>query len=225
MGYSEAYTSKEASMKQAVICFTRVPKPGITKTRLLPVLQPEQCAGLHWAFLRDLADVYRQLDAHLFIAYTPDPDWESLKSVFPDAGYLPQKGDDLGERMYRVLRKVLNLGYESVILTGADLPMMTAKHIDCGFAILEDHDIAIGPTSDGGYYLIGMKKPCRDVFRVEGYGRSNVFENTVMAAKDTGLSVGLALPCDDVDTPEDLKNLAKTINPESHTGKYLKEIL
>ena len=212
-------------MKRAVILFTRVPKPGVTKTRLLPVLSADQCAGLHWAFLRDLAAVYRQLDAHLFIAYTPDPDWESLKSVFPDAGYLPQKGDDLGERMYRVLRKVLNLGYESVVLTGADLPMMTATHLESGFATLEDHDIAIGPTSDGGYYLIGMKKPCRDVFRVEGYGRSNVFENTVMAAKDTGLSVGLALPCDDVDTPEDLKNLAETINPESHTGKYLKEIL
>ena len=212
-------------MKRAVILFTRVPKPGVTKTRLLPVLSADQCAGLHWAFLRDLAAVYRQLDAHLFIAYTPDPDWESLKSVFPHAGYIPQKGDDLGERMYRVLRKVLNLGYESVILTGADLPMMTAKHIDSGFAALEDHNIAIGPTSDGGYYLIGMKKPCREVFRVEGYGGSNVFENTVMAAKDTGLSVGLALACDDVDTPEDLENLAETVKPESHTGKYLKEIL
>ena len=212
-------------MKRAVICFTRVPRPGITKTRLLPVLTPDLCAGLHWAFLRDLADVYRQLDAHLFIAYAPDPDWESLKSVFPDAGYLPQKGDDLGERMYRVLRKVLNLGYESVVLTGADLPMMTAAHLESGFSALETNDIAIGPTSDGGYYLIGMKKPCREVFRVEGYGGSNVFENTVMAAKDAGLSVGLALLCDDVDTPEDLKALAETVPPDSHTGRYLKEIL
>lgn len=212
-------------MKQAVILFTRVPKPGLTKTRLLPVLSPDQCASLHWAFLKDLADLYRELDAHLFIAYAPDPDWEWLKSVFPNAGYFPQKGNDLGERMYRVIRKVLDLGYESVILTGADLPMMTAKHIDSGFAALETNDIAIGPTSDGGYYLIGMKKPCREVFRVEGYGEASVFENTVMAAKNAGLSVGLALPCDDVDTPEDLKALAETAHPDSHTGRYLKEIL
>ena len=65
-------------MKNAVILFTRVPKPGQTKTRLLPVLQPEQCADLHWAFLKDLAALYRDLDAHLFVAYTPDPDWEQL---------------------------------------------------------------------------------------------------------------------------------------------------
>lgn len=212
-------------MKNAVILFTRVPHPGQTKTRLLPILQPEQCADLHWAFLKDLADLYRQVDAHLFVAYTPDPDWELLKSVFPRAGYLAQKGNDLGEKMYRCLRKVLALDYESVILTGSDLPGMTASHLESGFAVLEETDIAIGPTSDGGYYLIGMKRPCREVFRIEGYGGATVFEKTVAAAKNAGLTVGLAMTCDDVDTPEDLKNLAETVCPDSHTGKYLKEIL
>ena len=208
-------------MKKAVICFTRVPKPGVTKTRLLPVLKPEQCAGLHWAFLRDLTEIYKQLDAHLFVAYTPDADWESLKSVFPPAGYIPQKGKDLGEKMYRAIKKVTELGYESVILTGTDLPMMTKAHLESGFAVLEEKDIAIGPTYDGGYYLIGMKKPVRDVFRIEGYGGSSVFENTVAAAEDAGLSVGIALSCDDVDTPEDLWNLTKTMDPDSHTAHYL----
>jgi rSAM/selenodomain-associated transferase 1 len=210
-------------MKRAVICFTRVPKPGATKTRLLPVLKPRQCADLHWAFLKDLADTYRELDAHLFVAYTPDADWESLKTVFPHAGFYPQKGNDLGERMYRVIRKVLELGYESAVLTGTDLPMMTAAHLESGFAALEEQDIAIGPTSDGGYYLIGMKKPCREVFRVEGYGGASVFESTVAAAEDAGLSVGLALPCDDVDTPGDLWDLTKTVRPGSHTEQFLKQ--
>lgn len=210
-------------MKRAVICFTRVPRPGVTKTRLLPVLTPEQCVGLHWAFLRDLAEIYRKLEAHLFVAYTPDADWEDLKTVFPHAGYIPQKGDNLGERMHRVIRKVLDLGYESVILTGADLPLMTVSHLESGFAALEEKDIAIGPTSDGGYYLIGMKKPCREVFRIEGYGGASVFENTVAAAEDAGRTVGLARTCDDVDTPEDLRNLAKTADPDSHTAGYLKQ--
>ena len=210
-------------MKRAVICFTRVPKPGATKTRLLPVLKPQQCADLHWAFLKDLADTYREVDAHLFVAYTPDADWESLKTVFPHAGFYPQKGNDLGERMYRVIRKVLELGYESAVLTGTDLPMMTAAHLESGFAVLEEKDIAIGPTSDGGYYLIGMKKPFREVFRVEGYGGASVFESTVAAAEDAGLSVGLALPCDDVDTPGDLWELTKTVRPGSHTEKFLKQ--
>lgn len=211
-------------MKRAVICFTRVPKPGVTKTRLLPVLKPEQCAGLHWAFLKDLSEVYRKMDIHLFVAYTPDDDWEQLKEVFPPAGYIPQKGKDLGEKMYRAIRKVLDLGYESVVLTGADLPMMKETHLESGFAALEENDIAIGPTSDGGYYLIGMKAPRREVFRVEGYGGASVFENTVAAAEGEGLSVGLALSCDDVDTPEDLWDLSKTVDRQSHTGQYLSEL-
>lgn len=211
-------------MKRAVICFTRVPKPGSTKTRLLPVLKPEQCVALHWAFLKDLAEVYKRVDAHLFVAYTPDADWESLKKVFPPAGYIPQKGSNLGEKMYRVIRKVLDLGYESVVLTGADLPMMTVDHLESGFAVLEERDIAIGPTSDGGYYLVGMKKPCKDVFQVSGYGGASVFENTVAAAKAAGLTVGQAMPCDDVDTPADLCILAKTAAPRSHTGQYLMQL-
>ena len=210
-------------MKNAVICFTRVPKPGQTKTRLLPILKPEQCVELHWAFLKDLARIYSQVDAHLFIAYVPDPDWESLKSVFPIAGYLPQKGSDLGEKMYRAIRKVLNLGYESVVLTGADLPMMTADHINSGFSALEDHDIALGPTSDGGYYLIGMKEARREVFQVEGYGENSVYENTVAAVADAGLTLGTALACDDVDTPDDLRKLVESISPDTHTGNYLNQ--
>ena len=72
-------------MRRAVICFTRVPRPGVTKTRLLPVLSPKQCAALHTAFLKDLARVYRELDAALFVAYAPDPDWALLKDIFPMA--------------------------------------------------------------------------------------------------------------------------------------------
>lgn len=208
-------------MKRAVICFTRVPKPGVTKTRLLPVLTPEQCARLHWSFLKDLAEVYREMDAHLYVAYTPDGDWEQLKAVFPPAGYIPQKGKDLGERMYRAIRKVMGLGYESVVLTGADLPLLTKEHLESGFAALETADIAIGPTSDGGYYLIGMKKPHKEVFQVSGYGGTSALENTLAAARAAGLTVGQALPCDDVDTPEDLWALAKAADPGSHTGRYL----
>ena len=72
-------------MKRAVICFTRIPKPGVTKTRLLPILSGQQCAELHTAFLRDLSVAYGKLDADLFVAYTDDPDWPVLKQIFPAA--------------------------------------------------------------------------------------------------------------------------------------------
>ena len=192
-------------MKQAVICFTRVPRPEQTKTRLMPLLSPEQCVRLSWAFLRDLGKIYCKIDADLFVAYAPDPQWEDLKAVFPHARFLAQKGSDLGTRMYRTIRSVLELGYDRVILTGSDLPLMTENHLASGFAALDNADIALGPTMDGGYYLIGMKQPRKSVFQIEGYGGDTV----------------TALPCNDVDTPEDLQQLAWVADPDSYTGRCL----
>ena len=211
-------------MKKAIICFTRVPKPGVTKTRLLPVLTGDQCARLHTAFLQDLAAVYEEVAADLFVAYTADPDWELLKEIFPAAsGFFPQAGADLGEKMYHAIEYVLNLGYEAVVLTGADLPLMTASHLESGFGALRQADVTFGPTSDGGYYLVGMKAPHKAVFEKQSYGGSTVLENTLAAAKAAGLSVSLAKICDDVDTPEDLSALGGKLSPESATYHYLKQ--
>ena len=176
-------------MKKAMICFTRVPKPGVTKTRLLPILTGDQCARLHTAFLRDLATVYEGVEADLFVAYTADPDWEMLKDIFPAAcGFFPQAGADLGEKMYHAIEYVLNLGYEAVVLTGADLPLMTASHLESGFGALRQADVTFGPTSDGGYYLVGMKAPHKAVFEKQSYGGS---ENL----RRCGYPGGLISPC------------------------------
>ena len=207
-------------MKNAVICFTRVPQPGRTKTRLMPYLTGDQCAQLHWAFLRDLSAVYTQLDADLFIAHTPDPDWERLKAVFPAARFFPQEGGGLGEKMDHALNTVLALGYEKVVLTGSDLPLMTADHLRSGFAALDIADVALGPTADGGYYLVGAKEASAFLFENQTYGCGSVFGNTAAAAHAAGKTVANALPCGDVDTPEDLHKL-RDLPPDSHTARYL----
>ena len=210
-------------MKKAVICFTRVPKPGVTKTRLLGLLTPAQCAGFHWAFLRDLSAVYDQVDADLFLFHTPDPDWEELKTVFGMAvGFYPQAGEGLGEKMNNALDQVLELGYDAVVLTGADLPELTAAHLESGFRGLAEADVVLGPTADGGYYLVGVKAPAPFLFENQTYGAGSVYENAVSAARAAGASVAAAEPCDDVDTPEDLKKLR--LSPGSHTAAFLKEI-
>ena len=211
-------------MKKAIICFTRVPRAGVTKTRLLPILSGEQCARLHTAFLRDLAMVYGKVEADLYVAYTADPEWEKLKEIFPSAkNFFPQEGADLGEKMYRAICNVLERGYDAVILTGADLPLMTKNHLESGFAALEGADVTLGPTSDGGYWLVGMKQSHKAVFEKQSYGGATVLENTVGAAKAAGLTVSFAKTCDDVDTPEDLAALGGKLSPESATYSYLKQ--
>ena len=210
-------------MKKAIICFTRVPKPGQTKTRLMGLLSGEQCAGLHWAFLRDLAAVYAGVEADLFVFHTPDPDWAALKPVFPVArGFYPQTGEGLGEKMENALDHVLAMGYDAVVLTGADLPAMRAEHLQSGFDALLHADVTLGPTSDGGYYLVGVKAPAPYLFENQTYGAGSVYERTAAAAENAGRSLAPALPCDDVDTPEDLRGLR--LSQDSETYRFLCEI-
>lgn len=209
-------------MKHAVICFTRVPKAGKTKTRLMPRLSGEQCAQLHWAFLQDLSRIYDSLDADLLVAHTPDPDWEDLKEVFPGGVFFPQEGDGLGKKMNNALNLALSMGYDKCILTGSDLPLMTKGHLQSGFDALEQADVTLGPTSDGGYYLVGVKAESPFLFENQTYGCGSVYENTLTAVHTAGKSFCPSLPCDDVDTPEDLQALV--LNPNSHTAVYLRTL-
>ena len=213
-------------MKRAVICFTRVPVPGKTKTRLMPLLGGKNCARLHTAFLQDLAGVYRQLDADLFVAYAPEPHWEPLREIFPFAkAFLEQQGADLGQRMDNALRWVLAQGYAACVLTGSDLPLLGKAHFEAAFAALEGADLVIGPSRDEGYYLIGMKRPCTAIFVNQHYGGATVYEQTCRAAERVGRTIQSTLPCEDVDTPGDLQRLWRTAAPGSHTAALLRQLV
>lgn len=211
-------------MNDAVICFTRVPKAGKTKTRLMGYLTGEQCAQLHWAFLRDLSDIYARMNADLFVAHTTDTDWELLKPLFPEAQFFVQEGEGLGQRMHHALSKVLSMGYDRCILTGSDLPLLTDTHLRSGFYGLVQADIVLGPTTDGGYYLVGAKEPCPFLFENQTYGCASVFDNAVAAAKAASKTVYTAASCDDVDTPEDLQQLLRVLNSASYTAAYLRKL-
>lgn len=209
-------------MRRALICFTRPPIPGRTKTRLMPLLSGEECAALHAAFLRDIAGVCGQVDAGLYVACAPEGDWRTLEGFFPAAlDVFPQTGEGLGERMHEALARVLALGYESCVLMGSDLPELTADHLLAAFRALEGADVTLGPTADGGYYLVGLKRPCRALFAGQAYGCASVYGNTLAAIRAAGLRFCPAPPCRDVDVPEDLMRLRETVRPDSHTGRLL----
>ena len=209
-------------MKQAIICFTRPPVPGRTKTRLMPLLSGEECAALHTAFLRDIADLCGRVDADLYVAYAPEGDWGVLRTIFPAAlDFFPQTGEGLGERMHRALTGVLARGYGACVLIGSDLPELTAEHLAAAFRALEEADVTLGPTADGGYCLVGLKKPCQALFAGQIYGCASVYENTLAAVQAAGLRFRPAPPCRDVDVPEDLMRLRRTVRPGSHTARLL----
>ena len=145
----------------ALILMTRIPIPGQTKTRLMDLLTGDECAGLHMAFLKDLFTTFTELkDIDLFMTYTPEDSFTILEYMIPESiESFPQIGEDLGERMYNAINQVLGKGYKKVVLIGSDIPDLLARDIQTSFQLLDDHDIVFGPTYDGGYYLVGMKKP------------------------------------------------------------------
>lgn len=214
-------------MKNALICFTRVPVPGHTKTRLMPLLTGEQCAALHTAFLQDISEACREYGCDTFVCYEERDGWQSLWELFPYAkGMLPQRGGGLGERMYNGISEVLSAGYDGCVLIGTDIPELTAEHIGSGFDALSHADVALGATEDGGYYLIGMKKPERALFEGQKYGTGSVYQNTAAVAAAAGLSLAPAPMCRDVDTPEDLIELKKRLcGSNSRTAQYIEKIL
>lgn len=218
-------------MKKAVIVFTRVPLPGQTKTRMMPYLSARQCVHLHSCFLKDVKNACMDAEADLFVCYTPEGKEGLLYPLLgEEAVYFPQEGEGLGERMYRAIESVLRKRYDACVLIGTDVPEIQAKHLNEAFAVLGIEkvakDVVFGPTVDGGYYLVGMKKPHKEVFEKQTYGSGNVLENTIRKLKDQKFKVGCIEQLQDMDTREDLQGYRERMrkNPrlqETETGRYL----
>lgn len=217
-------------MKQAVILFTRVPEPGKTKTRMMPHLTPGQCARLHTCFLMDIAVQCRKSGADIFVSFTPEGGRGKLEGILgPAKGWMAQRGDTLGARMYTAIEEVLGLGYDACLLIGTDVPELKAEHLEKAFRVLEEKDAVFGRTADGGYYLVGMKRPLKEAFALDKYGHGKVLEETLRSMGQAGLSVGCTDTLSDMDTCGDLRGYTVRMcgnraMRRSFTGRYLAKI-
>ena len=215
----------------ALILMTRVPIPGKTKTRLMDTLSGTQCAELHMNFLEDLLTTLQHLqkDCNLFLTYTPENSFFIIEDLIPNhITTFPQQGGDLGDKMYGAIQYVFAKGYEKVILIGSDTPDLSVGDIQKAFALLDQKDVVLGPTYDGGYHLVGMKNSVHPIFQLnEKWGGKTVFESTIGLCNHLDLSVGLAAKYRDIDTKEDLFAFMRQYeedpgSPADHTLTYLK---
>ena len=202
--------------KRALIVFSREPEAGKTKTRMMPFLTAEQCAELHSCLLLDLGLEMRGSDFDVFVCYTSDRnETPVLSDCFSYAvDFFPQEGADLGDRMHNAIAEVLGRGYAKTVLIGTDIPGMTSSAIEEAFAALDETDVVLGPTVDGGYCLVGMKRADKRVFEVKGYGGSSALENTLAAIEAAGLEARLLGEFADLDTPEDLREYRRSLQDD-----------
>ncbi len=192
-----------------LVLFTRYPRPGESKTRLIPRLGPEGAAALQRRLTE--ATVARM---RLFLDGTPisgeirfaDGDRAGMEEwLGRSLPCLPQEGDSLGERLLAAFAAAFAGGARRVVLIGADCPGLSARILGEAFAALAENDLVLGPAADGGYYLIGLASPQPELFRAIPWGSSQVLAKTLYRAKALSLATRILEELADVDRPEDLR--------------------
>jgi len=186
--------------------FTRYPVPGRTKTRLIPVLGPLGAAELQRQLSEQtLAVLLRSYQAPVDVAYTGGTR-EQVRRWLNGARIqlYEQPPGDLGRRMQHVIQGAFDQGARQVVLVGADVPEVTPKHMVDAFEALAGHDLVLGPSEDGGYWLIGCRRPA-PVFHGIDWATPHVLAQTIGAAKRHGLSTALLKPLRDIDTEADVR--------------------
>ena len=199
---------------RALIVVAKQPKPGETKTRLSPLLDPEQAVELYCCFLLDTLELMRRVDgARPFVAYSPLTAEGYFRRIAPgDFEFLPQIGDNLGQRLNNVLARCLSMGYAQVIVMNSDSPTLPVDHLQQAFELLQNPgvDVVLGPSDDGGYYLVGLKHPYPALFDVV-MSTATVLQETLARAREQGLRAVCLPSWYDVDTPEDLQRLIEEL--------------
>ncbi len=191
-----------------LILFTRWPQPGRAKTRLIPALGPAGAAEVQrrlteGTLARALEFVQRHPTRLELRGEGADPAafrrWLGLAPLIR-----PQDSGDLGRRMDLALTRALAEGEERAVLIGSDCPGLTPEILAMSLAALADHDLVLGPAQDGGYYLVGLRRPAPEIFRGIAWGSDRVLRQTLNRASELGLRVALLPELADLDRPEDL---------------------
>jgi uncharacterized protein len=201
----------ERASECALAVMAKAPRPGRVKTRLAPPLTLDQAAELNACFLRDTA---ANIDAAAssgcaagVISYTPVGDEGFFDNLLPsDFALIPQRGDGFGERLLATAQDLLTCGFGSVCLIDSDSPTVPAVAFERAIAELQKAGdrVVIGPSQDGGYYLIGLKHAHYELFADIAWSTSSVFAETVAAAEAAGVEVVVLPLWYDVDDGETL---------------------
>lgn len=204
----------------ALIIIARYPEAGKTKTRLARSIGDEPTAQLYSAFLTDLARRFMGQHYDVYWTYTPPHvDYAAfIATLVPECvssiHCFPQQGADLGERLLYAFQQLHAFGYQNVILIGSDSPHISRHIIASARAALDEADVVLGPSDDGGYYLIAMHQP-HDVFTGIPMSTSIVKQRTTELAERQSLTVRCIDPLFDIDELPDLLRLARLLETDS----------
>ncbi len=195
----------------------KAPIAGEVKTRLMPPLTQEQAADLCRALLLDQLEHLSGLTvAELYLVYAPGSAASLMERLAPSNFHcLAQRGGDLGERMNAAFIDLWRRGHRNVVLVGSDLPALPLTILERAFKLLTEStgQVVLGPSRDGGYYLVGMNRPAPEIFQDMRWSHDQVLKETTERLVKLGIQPAMLPEWFDIDSVEDLKYLQTLSEP------------
>ena len=197
-------------MQNALIIFVRNPVLGKVKTRLAAMLGNEEALKIYNRLLQHTHIITQTLPYPKFIFYA---DYFNENDLWENDSYVKhlQHGDDLGSRMANAFSLLFNEGYQQICIIGSDCIELTDEVLRSAFEQLQHHDAVIGPSLDGGYYLLGMSQPIPGIFENKKWSTAEVLPATLETISNNN-SLFLLPQLSDIDTAEDWHQYQKTIS-------------
>jgi uncharacterized protein len=211
-----------------IAIMAKTPRAGAVKTRLCPPLSPEDAAELYRAFLTDKVEQVRSVAAARgAIVYTPDEGRGFFENLAPDFVLIPQHGSDLGARLVTSFEWFFAEGYPAAAFIDSDSPTLPREFLLQALDLMAspDVDVVLGPSDDGGYYLIGLRVARPELFSHMPWSTPRMFAETAGRARQLGLRVASLPRWFDVDTALDLERLESSLLSTSgvaaqHTRRF-----
>lgn len=215
----------------AVTIMAKTPRAGEVKTRLCPPFRSNEAAELYRCFLLDKIEQVRGLTTvSQAISYTPLEGKAYFEELAPGFVLIPQEGPDLGTRLAHSFDQLFAQGYAAAMAIDSDTPTLPTHFLEEAFDLVTTPtiDLVLGPSDDGGYYLIGLRRVYRELFEDMPWSTTQVMPETIRRAEAKGLTVACLPTWFDVDTADDLERLQASLRSSRtdaarHTRAFFKE--
>jgi rSAM/selenodomain-associated transferase 1 len=206
--------------------FAKYWEPGKVKTRLAATLGHESASEIYRQFVSTVVQRFRGCADSRVLCFTPEERSKAF-SELAGADWIakPQVTGALGTRMSSFFASCFQDGAERVVLAGSDSPTMPSEHIESAFRLLRETDVVLGPTEDGGYYLVGASRDVAAIFENIDWSTARVWEQTIARLDKFGLTYQSLPTWYDVDVLTDLKRLRDELLPTRNDDPALTELL
>lgn len=214
--------------QHTLVIMAKAPRPGMVKTRLARSLPVSAVTALYRCLLDDTLTLARSLDGVSVAVMCPETDREDVERAVGNAvPVVPQTGNGLAAALASVFADFGGTGSSRIVAFNSDSPHLPTSILQAAFQLLETFDVVVGPTHDGGYYLVGAKMSHPGLFSTDAMGTGNALQALLTKARALGLSVRLTDPFYDIDEAADLSRLAEelqlTPGKAPKTAKWLSE--